>query len=846
MKNIIKSLFFFCFVPFTLHGQSYFVDNNGILRGKDNNQEVSFFGVNYTVPFAHAYRALNYLGENHKQAIDKDVYHFSRLGFNAYRIHIWDVEISDKDGNLVSNDHLDLLDYLIAKLKERKIKIVITTMTNFGNGYPERDIPTGGFSYNYSKCDVHNNPNAIEAQKRYIAQLVKHVNPYTNESYLTDPDVVGFEINNEPCHAGTEEQTKNYIDIMVKTLKEAGNRKPVFYNVSHNQQQANAYYAADIQGTTFQWYPTGLVTGSTRKGNFLPNVDNYNIPFSDVKGFSKKAKLIYEFDPADITYSYMYPAITRTFRSAGFQWITQFAYDPIDMAQYNTEYQTHYLNLAYTPQKAISMKIASEVAYQTPLLKKFNRYPNDTIFGNFRVSYKQDLSEMNTPEKFYYSNNTSSVPVNSNLLKSVAGCGSSPVVKYNGTGAYFLDQLEDGLWRLEVMPDAMQLSDPFKKPSLKKEVVTIVWNEHTMEIKLPGLGEDFSITAINYGNVGKCLSEGVSFSIKPGVYLLQSKNKNISKDWTADTRWNNIKLGEFVAPKTQQNKYRISHQPAKTFVEDTPLLVKAKIVGPSIPDSVLIYTDKISFWSNQNRSYKMEKTNSYTYQTTIPALEIHERVFRYNILIYKAGKSYTFPEGIETNPLDWDYTSSIFWESNVVKTDSSILLFSPKDDVNNTKVYTIPESKRVAQKVVRNDPSENYTFKAVYGPDKTDAQLYFHKYIVDDIKNRKDKLNRVENICLHIKQQTTPLYIGFVTSDGFTYTALLPNTRTDIVKIPIASLKQTHTALLPHPYPSFLEKYFEPDVQIPFNINNIERLEISTVPDTDEVMEMEIGNIWLE
>ena len=93
-----------------------------------------------------------------------------------------------------------------------------------------------------------------------------------------------------------------------------------------------AYFNTAIKGTTYQWYPIGLVAGHTRKGNFLPFVDNYGIPFSNTKGFAEKAKAVYEYDPADITYSYMYPAMTRSFRSQGFQWITQFAYDPIDMA----------------------------------------------------------------------------------------------------------------------------------------------------------------------------------------------------------------------------------------------------------------------------------------------------------------------------------------------------------------------------------------------------------------------------------------------------------------------------------------------------------------------------------
>lgn len=108
------------------------------MRWSDTHEEASFFGVNYTLPFAHAYRALGYLGLDRKAAIDKDVYHLSRLGLNAYRIHLWDVELTDGQGNLLENEHIDLMDYLIAKLKERNIHIVITAQTN-----PETDTPNG-------------------------------------------------------------------------------------------------------------------------------------------------------------------------------------------------------------------------------------------------------------------------------------------------------------------------------------------------------------------------------------------------------------------------------------------------------------------------------------------------------------------------------------------------------------------------------------------------------------------------------------------------------------------------------------------------------------------------------
>jgi len=50
--------------------------------------------------------------------------------------------------------------------------------------------------------------------------------------------------------------------------------------------------------------------------------------------------MVYEFDAADVLQSCMYPAVARSYKLAGFQWVTQFAYDPLATAYGNTEYQT--------------------------------------------------------------------------------------------------------------------------------------------------------------------------------------------------------------------------------------------------------------------------------------------------------------------------------------------------------------------------------------------------------------------------------------------------------------------------------------------------------------------------
>ena len=42
-----------------------------------------------------------------------------------------------------------------------------------------------------------------------------------------------------------------------------------------------------------------------------------------------------------------------------------------------------------------------------------------------------------------------------------------------------------GVWRLEVMPDAVVVNDPFAKPSLDKEVVTIAYGAWDMALQIP-------------------------------------------------------------------------------------------------------------------------------------------------------------------------------------------------------------------------------------------------------------------------------------------------------------------------------------------------------------------------
>jgi hypothetical protein len=506
-----------------------YIDRSGVLRWSATGKEASFFGVNYTTPFAYGYRSHKTVGADLERSIDADVYHLSRLGLDAFRVHMWDVEISDSLGNLLNNEHLRLFDYLLKKLKEKHIKILLTPIAFWGNGYPDRDEKTPGFSTVYGKGNAVVLEAPIRAQENYLKQIFLHVNPYTGLSYRDDPDIIAAEINNEPHHSGPKEKTTEYINRLASAIRSTGWTKPVFYNISESPSYADAVVHSTADGYSFQWYPTGLVAGHEQKGNFLPNVDQYRIPFGDtIRGFAKKPRMVYEFDAGDVLQPVMYPAMARSFRTAGFQWATQFAYDPMATAFANTEYQTHYLNLVYTPEKAISLLIASEVFHRVPLGKSYGTYPRDTSFDVFRISYREGLSEMNAQERFYYTTNTQTKPVSPEKLQHVAGVGNSPVIKYSGSGAYFLDRVAKGIWRLEVMPDIITMYDPFTRTSLNRPVRKVIYHWQKMKVSLKELGPSFRIHAINNGNsYPDTMAAAEAFKVNPGVYLLRAEGAKL-------------------------------------------------------------------------------------------------------------------------------------------------------------------------------------------------------------------------------------------------------------------------------------------------------------------------------
>jgi len=838
MKNVRKAFFSIVVCHFMIAGlagqASTYVDEGGIMRWTRNSEEVSAFGVNYIVAMAHSFRSHEYLGIPHERAIDADVYHFARMGLDGYRIHVWDTEISDSAGNLVFNKHLQLWDYLLYRLKERDIKMLLTPMCLAPNGYPDPSTPTAGFNqYMRGQRGALTDTGNFHIQELYLSQFVSHVNPYTGIAYKDEPNIIAFEINNEPvAHGGRPDLTTTYINTMAEAIRGTGCEKPIFYNMSHNIDQIDNFCAAAVQGGTFQWYPTGLVANHDQKGNFLPNVDIYPIPFEGNPLFKNKARASYEFSPADVgASSHLYPAMARSFREAGFQFAAQFAYDPMYMAYANTDYQTHYLSLPYAPGKAMGMMIACEVFHRLPLGKSYGRYPENNTFDVFRLSYEDDLAEMVTNEKFLYTNHTGTVPPEPSKLIQVAGTGSSSIVTYEGTGVYFLDRLDPGVWRLEVMPDAIWVRDPFEPASLQKKVSVILWKEWPMTIQLPDLGSDFSIEGLNDGNDTEMIAAERTFRIRPGSYLLT--RKNINTGWDREDTWKNIMLKEFYAPETNCDKTFVLHEPPGEIDAGSAYILKTRIVTARDPEAV----ELVLLRGRQRKSIPMERIAGFEYVAGIPAEFVSSPGnVDYYISIIENGICRTFPADMDGHPFDWDFYDRDPWKIRVVEPTYPVCLFDAEADgmkitrmARQTMLEFVPamQSGKLLVKVevdqLNDDPEHHYSIRS---------------YFSDRVEARKNDMGSKKELAVYgqsLNGRPCKCQLTLLMKDGTAYGGVLTlEPEEGLYRFPVKDLQTVRRALIPRGYPVFLPYWFEMRKPSKPDLAKAESIQISVGPDIPE------------
>jgi hypothetical protein len=775
------------------------VDEQGVMRWQDDNGEVALFGVNYCLPSASAYRMVARVGASYEKTIDEDVAHFARMGLDGIRLSFWgDWECADANGNLIDNEHLRLLDYLICKAKERGIYMLLSPIILYDPRWPDNmGSPIDGFSKVYGK--VHNtkigtDPNGIKIQANYLNQIMRHVNRYTKLAYKDDPAILGIELVNEPY---LPPKVTEYINTLAKAVRDTPCSKPIFFNVSQNKGAVADVAKSNVEGVTFAWYPTELLAGRALRGNFLLNVEDF--PMMKDPLVASKAKLVYEFDTADIAGAYMYPAMARTFRSGGSQFAAMFTYDPLPIASSNIEFQTHYLNLIYTPNKAMSFIIASQVFRNLPRLKSYGKYPQDCNFGDFRVSYEQSLSEMAGERQFMYSNDTKTNPPKPQNLEQVAGCGSSPVVSYEGTGCYFLDKLQTGIWRLEVYPDAIIVNDPYGRLRFGREVSRVLWHDWPMEINLPDLSRTFTVEPINKDNKFKAETKNGIFVIRPGVYLLKRNDVNTS---TLEVS------ASFIAPGEKELPMVVVFEPVPQITSGRDFVVTATVCNSKLPDKVSLYV-----WREPHKvftEYPMQRQKGYIYSVKVPAEKLKNGLIRYCITVQNGEKVQSFPGNIQSKPGDWDFSVAQLWETLVVDANTPIVIYDVSRDRDKLLFSQYWHGPHYTYDFVEGMTAGKLALRFEVENLKDEPKDVSCRYIFGrETDGRLEDMNRFQTLCVRVRagqKATTHFGVTLMEKDGSNWAATVPITEQwKEIYIPLSQFAAAKTAMLPrgwsdHPY----------------------------------------------
>lgn len=778
------------------------IDKKGIIRW-ENNEEVGLFGANYCLPSACDYRAAGRITNDRKSLVDKDLTHFARMGWDALRLSFWgDFENSDKDGNLINNDHLDLMDYVIYKARERGIYILFSPIVTYSSQWPDAMADTSvntSLSGHFKKSELGTNPSAIKAQCNYLIQILNHVNLYTGIALKDDPSILFVELINEPHHHSDDyEGSVKYINALVDAIRSTGCKRLLFHNVSQDMKIAKAIKDSKVDGSSFAWYPMGLVSGHRLTENNLRTVDDFT-PMRTPE-LAGKPRIVYEFDEADSYTPYMYPAMVRSFRAVGAQFTTMFSYDMLATAPFNLGWQTHIMNMVFYPQKAVAGIIAAEMMKTLPLYTSYSQYPANTKFGAFRVSYEENLGEMLTADKFIYANTTTTV-ANAKTLKKIVGYGSSSLVNYPGKGTYFLDKVRDGVWRLEVYPDAILVNDPFEAMSPGKVVSRLISREWNMQVSLPDLGSAFYVKPVNKENDWKSKASEGKFAIRPGVYVLSVNEKNDK----LPEKIGALKIDEYVCPEPMVMADNVILKSQDEYLAGSDVVIDAQVVSNQVADKVELYYRSIKY-KNWFKKVDMTSVDGYTYRAVIPAKDVETGTYRYCVTVTHGDKHLCYPSALPQLPFDWDFYTDNQKQFAVVEANSPLSLLNPAKDFDYLAFSRVNDvgKKGLYDLYTSADGASSIKIYFPLEVDKSTNDYSVALGVKAKVLSRVQNVSSAKAIRLKIKGDAKQqnLILGLKEADGTTWTsAFNVSTEWQELVIPFSQLKVGKGVMLPQGYP---------------------------------------------
>ena len=219
-----------------------------------------------------------------------------------------------------------------------------------------------------------------------------------------------------------------------------------------------------------------------------------------------------------------------------------------------------------------------------------------------------------------------------------------------------------------------------------------------MAIRLPDLGERFTVEPVNQGNSHRAEAEHGAFPIRPGVYLLVREGASAS-NWSAENPFGQLKLGEFVAPEEQERPTVVLHDPPRELVAGQPFLVRATVVSSQLPDRVTLHLRKAE--EEAFRRLEMERERGYRWAAEVPAEWVAAGDLEYCISVEQDGAVRTYPVDMGGKPGDEGFA----WPAPQ-------LLYSPHQGETPPPIhYRGTEAERATAEVVPAGPPATYALQ---------------------------------------------------------------------------------------------------------------------------------------
>lgn len=457
----------------------------------EDGSEVALWGVNFQAASSAEYELMQarqlfrpFIYSEYQQMIKESFDELELLGVEIIRLTLSAGDFADAEANLVENDWLRSLDFIMKEAQRRGIYIYLALHDHDSEGAIE-----DSFVRRFKGEEILFVEAAQQLIKRYFKQLLNRSNPYDgNRRYKDNPALLILEPLHHPAcptredvrlHCPSVEQlyqgwlkqsqyedteknfkefrqthTHDFIKQMIHFFQKEKVKMAMSWDLGEmagkeadTTEAFQAFWDSGNRLYSFSFYPgremlqeRGGRTGYLGENNYLPffkecMLEGHFLGWQLEERFRRHhARIVSGFEAVANHNPAAYPAMAHLFRSLGVQVATQWSYRPSGYARYFSG--PYNFNLKTTPRKAAGFMVAGKIFKRVPRFAPYHTTETDGDIKDYGFySFSRAASAYAGNDMLIYAGKTQAVDVPvADKLRYIAGSGSSPIVQYEGEG----------------------------------------------------------------------------------------------------------------------------------------------------------------------------------------------------------------------------------------------------------------------------------------------------------------------------------------------------------------------------------------------------------------------------